>query len=202
MIARICGKVIEVSFTEVILDVNGVGYRVFIPMSTFDKVPHPGEDMTLLTHMHVREDAIHLYGFATEQEKKLFELLITVSGVGARIAVNILSCMPVSSFCSSVSNGDTKALAKINGIGKRSAERLVVELKDKVRTIAPETAFASTEIEDSTAVAAEEAILALEQLGFKREKIQKIIRKIISEIPEDECSSENLIRKALQSLNT
>ena len=115
MIAQLTGILTESSFTEAILDVNGVGYQVLIPMSTFDKLPRPDEkkSVTLLTWLQVREDALTLFGFATRQERDVFQLLITVNGIGAKTALNILSCMNVTSFCQAVASGDLKSLKKI-----------------------------------------------------------------------------------------
>jgi Holliday junction DNA helicase RuvA len=204
MIARITGELVEIGLTEIIVDVNGVGYQVFIPMSTYDKLPRAGEKTTLLIYTNVREDAIQLYGFATPEEKKLFELLITVNGIGARLALSILSSMPVNSFCASIIDRDIKAVKRINGVGAKTAERLIVELRDKVAKLFPESGL-GTEVPgmtDEKARAVEDTLLALEQLGFKSEHARKVIKKIIEDTPDGECSSENLIRKALQSLNS
>jgi len=202
MIARIKGTLLEAGLSEVVVDVNGIGYRAFIPMSTYDKIPTPGKEVELLTYMHVREDAISLYGFASKNEKDLFEQLITVSGIGSKLALSILSCMPVSSFCSAISNADLNLIKKINGVGKKTAERLVIELRDKVAKLSPETAFGPGKVRDKSAIAAEDAILALEQLGIKRDKAQKTVHELAITLPENECSSENLIRKALRAINS
>ncbi len=202
MIARIRGILIEASLTEALVDVGGVGYLVFIPVSTFDKLPKPGQETTLLTHMHVREDAMQLYGFATIQERTLFELLTSVNGIGVKTALNVLSCMPVSSFCTAVTNGDVKSIKKINGIGEKSAERIILELKDKIAKIFPETVYQTPQAAQSAKnPAVEDAVLALEQLGFKREKVLKIVLDIAAGLDKKECSTENLLRKSLQSLN-
>jgi Holliday junction DNA helicase RuvA len=200
MIARIRGKLLEIALTEAVVDVNGVGYRIFIPMSTYDKMPLPGKDVELLTHMYVREDAIYLYGFASKEEKELFELLMSVSGIGAKLALSILSCMPVSSFCSAVSSGDLNSIKKINGVGKKTAERMLVELRDKVAKLSPETVMGGKV--EAMPQEAEDAIMALEQLGVKRDKALKAVHKLLGDLPKEECSSENLIRKALQSINS
>lgn len=202
MIARLRGKLIEASLTAAIIDVNGVGYRVFIPLSTFDKLPRPGETVEILTYMNVREDAIQLYGFATAQEKDLFELLINVNGVGAKTAVNVLSGTPVSTFCAAIASADIKALSKINGIGKKTAERMIIELRDKVDKISPEAGFTSIKVSDDKKPAVEDALMALEQLGFKRDKSQKVIVDLLAKLDSKECSTENLVRKALQALNS
>ena len=141
MIAQLSGTIISANLTELVLDVNGVGYHMFIPMSTYDALPRAGERATLLTVMLVREDAITLYGFAKEQEKKIFELLITVNGIGAKTALNILSSMNIPAFCTALAQGDIKALKKINGVGPKSAERMIVELRDKIDKMMPEFSF-------------------------------------------------------------
>lgn len=199
MIAQLKGVLLESSFTEAVVDVGGVGYRVLIPISTFDKLPRVGEPVTLLTRMDVREDAILLFGFATRQERSMFELLITVNGIGAKTALNILSSMNIPSFCSAVASGDLKMLKKISGVGPKSAERILVELRDKVQNILPEVAFAGGSAPADKSV--EDAILALGQLGFQGPKFQKLISEVAQQIPEDQRSSENIIRKALQTLN-
>jgi len=199
MIAQLKGILLESSFTEAVVDVGGVGYRVLIPMSTFDKLPRIGEPVTLLTRMDVREDAILLFGFATRQERSMFELLITVNGIGAKTALNILSSMNIPSFCSAVASGDLKMLKKINGVGPKSAERIVVELRDKVQNIVPEVSFGGGAAPVDKSV--EDAVLALGQLGFQGPKFQKLIFEVSQQIPEAQRSSENIIRKALQTLN-
>ncbi|MBE6370728.1 MAG: Holliday junction branch migration protein RuvA [Lentisphaerae bacterium] len=203
MIAQLTGTLIDASFTEAIIDVNGVGYQVLIPMSTFDRLPRVDEkkSVTLLTWLQVREDALTLFGFATRQERDVFLLLITVNGIGAKTALNILSCMNVVSFCQAVASGDLKSLKKISGVGPKSAERILVELRDKIQKIAPETAFGGGAAPTKVDKAVEDAILALGQLGFQGPKFQKLVADVALEIPEDQRSTENIIRKALQALN-
>ena len=203
MIAQLTGILIDASFTEAIIDVNGVGYQVLIPMSTFDKLPRVDEkkSVTLLTWLQVREDALTLFGFATRQERDVFLLLITVNGIGAKTALNILSCMNVVSFCQAVASGDLKSLKKISGVGPKSAERILVELRDKIQKIAPETSFGGGAVPSKVDKAVEDAILALGQLGFQGPKFQKLVADVALEIPEDQRSTENIIRKALQALN-
>jgi len=203
MIAQLTGTLIESSFTEAILDVNGVGYQVLIPMSTFDKLPRPDEKktVTLLTWLQVREDALTLFGFATRQERDVFLLLITVNGIGAKTALNVLSCMTVSNFCQAIASSDLKSLKKISGVGPKSAERILIELRDKIGKIAPETAFSSGAAPSKADKAVEDAILALGALGFQGPKFQKLVADVALEIPEDQRSTENIIRKALNALN-
>jgi Holliday junction DNA helicase RuvA len=203
MIARLKGILQEINLTQVVVDVNGVGYLVFIPMSTYDRLPRAGAEIMLLTNTQVREDAISLYGFVTPEEKQLFEILLGATGVGPKLALSILSSLPVSSFCAAVANRDLNVIKRISGIGPKTAERLVIELRDKIGKLAPAISSAAGKtIPDAVSAAAEDALLALEQLGFKPEKIRKALHKIVEETPEKECSSENLIRKALQALNS
>ncbi len=203
MIARLTGKLIDINFTRCIVDVHGVGYQVFIPMSTFDKLPCEGEKTSLFICTQVREDAISLYGFATMPEKQLFEILIGTTGVGPKLALSILSSMPVESFSSAIINADLDVIKRISGIGKKTAERLIVELKDKLsKVMQPLTDNNSLAVSDEKLLAMEDAIAALEQLGFKRETVHKALEKIVNSIPGEEATSENFIRKALQALNS
>jgi Holliday junction DNA helicase RuvA len=133
MITFLHGKLLEALPTHVVIDVHGVGYEALIPLSSFDKLPQPGGDVKLLTQLIVREDAHVLYGFMSEAERELFRMLInSVSGIGPKTALNILSGMNPVAFRGAVSGGDVKALSQISGVGKKTAERIVVELKDKI----------------------------------------------------------------------
>src|SRR5882672_8636371 len=133
MITFLHGKLVEALPTQVIVSVNGIGYEVLIPLSSFDKLPQPGQEIRLLTHLAVREDAHTLYGFITAAERELFRLLInTVSGIGPKIALNILSGVNANAFRAAVTSGDVKSLSQISGVGKKTAERIVVELRDRI----------------------------------------------------------------------
>ena len=133
MITFLHGKLVEALPTQVVVDVNGVGYEALIPLSSFDKLPPPGGDVKLLTQLIVREDAHILYGFTTAAERDLFRLLINnVSGIGPKTALNILSGMNAMAFRGAVASGDVKSLSQISGVGKKTAERIVVELRDKI----------------------------------------------------------------------
>ncbi|HCE45068.1 MAG TPA: Holliday junction branch migration protein RuvA [Lentisphaeria bacterium] len=201
MIGSLTGILKESSFTEILIDVNGVGYLVFIPLCTFDKLPKVGEKASILVYTNVKEDDIQLYGFATAQEKQLFKLLMTVSGIGPKIALNVLSTMSVSSFCAAVANADLKAINGISGIGKKTAELLVLELKNKVKDISPESSFEKAKVPDALSKSMEDAVRALVQLGFKQENAMKAIHELAAGKDPKECSTENLIRLALRSLN-
>ena len=195
MIGSLNGIIDESSFSQCTIDVNGVGYDVEIPLSTFDKLPLPGNKAELLIHTQVREDAITLFGFATAEERELFRTLIGVSGIGGKLALNILGAMPVQNFCAAVSSGDVKALSLINGIGKRTAERIIVELKGKL----PECAR-SAAVSAMAGSSAKDAALALETLGFKRDAINKALGELVSELPAEEQTTENLTLQALAKL--
>lgn len=200
MIGRISGILLEATLTEIMVETGGIGYNIHIPMSTYDKLPRPGEKITLLTYMHVRENAIQLYGFATGEEKQLFELLISVSGIGVNLALNVLSSMAIPTFCSAVSSGDIKMISRIKGLGKKTAERTVLELKEKISSLASATAL-GVKVPDLAKKAAEEAVLALVQLGFKYEGAWKNVHELLKGLPPEESTSENLIRLALRSMN-
>lgn len=196
MIGRLSGILLERDFSGCLVDVNGVGYEVAIPLSTFDKLPLENGKVSLFIHTQVREDAITLFGFASNEERELFRKLIDVSGVGGKLALNVLSSMPVSTFCAAVDAGDVKALSRISGIGKRTAERLLVELKGRIGSgITPGTSAVN-------GGEAADACAALEQLGFKRDAVAKVINALVSELPDAECNAENLLRKALGRLNS
>lgn len=204
MIARLQGIVIESDYNNCIVDVNGVGYDVQIPISTFEKLPRPGGETVLWISTQVREDAITLFGFAEKDEKKLFENLLEVSGIGGKLALAILSGMPLGSLCNAIVNGDIKLLSKISGVGKRTAERLVVDLRDKLPKLglsfAPATNTTTTTKDDPRSGAIEDALMALAQLGFKNEQAREVVNNIAITLPPEECSSENLLRLAIQQL--
>ena len=201
MIAQLSGTLLESSFTSCVIDCGGVGYEVQIPVSTFDKLPHPGEKAVLKIHTAVREDAITLYGFATDEERKLFRLLIEVSGIGGKLALNVLSSTSIGAFCAAVGASDVKALSRINGIGKRTAERIVVELRDKLNSgLGGDMAIAAAVPEKASAL--NDVALALEQLGFKRDAIDKVLKSLAAELPEgEEIDGEKLLRSAIRKLS-
>ncbi|MBK9139168.1 MAG: Holliday junction branch migration protein RuvA [Verrucomicrobia bacterium] len=198
MIAFLRGKLVEALPTQVVVDVNGVGYEVLIPLSSFDKLPAPGGEVTLLTHLAVREDAHVLYGFVSTAERDLFRLLIqTVSGIGPKIALSILSGMNPTAFRGAVANGDVKALSRISGVGKKTAERIVVELKDKIGAAgAWEAASAGRSLspEDQRV---NDAVLALMALGFKQVEAHDTVRAAQT-VLGPQATVEELVRAALK----
>ena len=194
MIGSLVGLIKEKTPSSILLEVNGIGYEVNIPLSTSFQLPHVGESAYLLTHLVVREDQHTLYGFATEEERKLFRALIKISGVGAKLAITILSGTNVTGFIQSVVNEDVDALMHLPGIGKKTAERLVVEMKDKISDISDDQNHFDQPPKNS---AVSEAVNALVNLGYKNKDAKNILDKIDS----DNLSVEELIRKALKSLN-
>lgn len=197
MIARLRGEVVEAMLNRLVIDVSGVGYEALIPLTTFDHLnPKEGDVVTLLTYLHVREQALTLYGFAKDDERQLFRLLIDrVSGIGPTIAMAVLSGMSPSQFKTAVVNNDAAMLATIKGLGKKTAERIILELKDKVgvaETWSAEEAGAVTSV-------ASDAEMALIALGFKQVDARKTLRRVLDSQPE--ASAEELIREALRALN-
>jgi Holliday junction DNA helicase RuvA len=169
MITFLHGKLIDALPTQVTVDVNGVGYEALIPLSSFDKLPQPGQSIKLLTQLVIREDAHTLYGFMTSEERDLFRLLIhTVSGIGPKTALNVLSGISVTAFRGAVATGDLKSLSKISGVGKKTAERIVVELKDKIGMAGAWEAASAKHGLSSDEQRINDAVLALVALGFKQ----------------------------------
>ena len=201
MISRLRGILVDASYTEALVECAGVGYSVNIPLCTFEKLPLPGKEVILQTVLVVREDDMSLYGFATKPELQVFRLLTTVNGIGAKTALNILSSLNIPSFCQAILSGDIRSLKKINGVGPKSAERMVIELRDKIQEISPESKFGAAPAAVQSSREAEDAAMALEKLGFNRAKILDTVIKIAADLPEGERSVENIIRKSLQALN-
>lgn len=201
MITFLRGRLIEAAPTHAIVDVHGVGYEVLIPLSSFDKLPQPGTDLTLLTHLAVREDAHVLYGFATAAERDLFRLLIhTVSGIGPKIALSVLSGMTPVVFRGAVAGGDVKALSRINGVGKKTAERIVVELKDKIGAVGAWEASSAGRSLSPEDQRANDAVLALIALGFKPPEAHDSVRAAQA-VLGPAATVEAVVRAALKQRN-
>jgi Holliday junction DNA helicase RuvA len=198
MITFLHGKVVEALPTQVTLQVGGVGYEVLIPLSSFDKLPPPGQDVKLLTQLIIREDAHVLYGFATAAERDLFRLLInSVSGIGPKTALNILSGMNAVAFRGAVAGGDVKALSQISGVGKKTAERIVVELRDKIGAVgAWEAASAQREVSPADRKV-NDAALALMALGFKQVEAHEVVRQAQGALGP-QATIEELVRASLK----
>jgi len=198
MIGSLHGKLVEALPTQVTLDVNGVGYEVLIPLSSYDKLPSPGHEVKLLTHLAVREDAHVLYGFMTAVERELFRLLIkTVSGIGPKIALNILSGMNATAFRGAVANGDVKALSQISGVGKKTAERIVVELRDKIGAAGAWEAISAERALTPEEQKVNDAVLALIALEFKQMEAHDAVRAALKALGPN-ATVEDLVRASLK----
>ncbi|WP_085246568.1 Holliday junction branch migration protein RuvA [Gilliamella mensalis] len=200
MIGRLRGTIIEKQPPKVLIEVAGVGYDVFMPMTCFYELPENGQEVIVLTHFAVREDAQVLYGFNQEQERELFRELIKVNGVGPKLALAILSGMSASQFISAVEQSEIKTLVKLPGVGNKTAQRLIVEMKDRIKSFGEQSSSASSvvdtgSIQKSANQIESEAVSALVSLGYKPQEASRIINKVIK--PDMDC--EMLIREALKS---
>jgi Holliday junction DNA helicase RuvA len=195
MIGFLRGTIHEKQAPLVVVDVNGVGYDVETPMSSFFNLPATGELVTLRTHLVVREDAHILFGFITEQERALFRDLIKVNGVGPKVALGILSGVSVNDFCHWVGDNNVAALVKLPGIGKKTAERLIIDMRDRLPDLSNSTTLSTSGSLTKQASPIEEAISALIALGYKPQDAEKRVRAVANE----DANSEQIIRSALQS---
>lgn len=198
MITFLRGKLVEALPTQAVVDVNGVGYDVLIPLSSYDKLPPPGSDVRLLTELVVREDAHTLYGFMSAAERDLFRMLVnTVSGIGPKIALNILSGMNPVAFRGAVAKGDVKALSQISGVGKKTAERIVVELRDKIGAAGAWEASSEKHGLSPADQKVNDAVLALMALGTKPFEAHDAV-KAAAAVLGAEATVEDLVRAALK----
>jgi len=198
MINFLNGKLVEALPTQLTVDVHGVGYEILIPLSSFDKLPSVGQDIKILTHLAVREDAHVLYGFMTSQERDMFRLLVnTVSGIGPKIALNILSGMNVPALRGAVAQADIKSLSKISGVGRKTAERIVVELKDKVGPAGAWEAISAQRALSPEDQKVNDAVLALIALGFKQVEAHEAVRGALATLGE-KVTIEDLVRACLK----
>ena len=210
MIGFLRGNLVQKRPPQLIIEVQGIGYEVEAPMSTFYQLEQQQENVTILTHMHVREDAMLLFGFATESERVLFKTLIKVNGVGAKMALGILSAMSVNEFCSYVDAGDITALTRIPGVGKKTAERLQIEMRDRLKVVIESGLLsydASTVTIDSqgnlaaptpvfSTTAQQSACEALVSLGYKPAQAEKMVASVY----EENLTLEEIIKRALQGV--
>ncbi len=200
MITFLQGTLSESLPTQIVVDVGGVGYQVFIPLSSYDRLPQPGAPIKVLTHLQVREDAHTLYGFMTVPERDLFRLLVNnVSGIGPKLALAVLSGMSVTNFKNAVVTNDVASLSKISGVGKKTAERVALELRDKLGVAATWEAASSAHAPTPEETAVNDAVLALISLGYKQVDAHKAVRQTFKtggELPK----AEDLVRLALKIL--
>jgi Holliday junction DNA helicase RuvA len=198
MIAYLHGKLVDALPTQVTVEVQGIGYEVLIPLSSFDKLPKPGQELRLLTHLVVREDAHVLYGFMSAEERELFRLLIgTVSGIGPKIALNVLSGMNPTAFRGAVANADIRALSQISGVGKKTAERIVVELRDRFGAPGAWEASSAKHGLSPQDQKINDAVLALLALDYKQVEAHEIVRAAAAALGP-EATLEELVRVSLQ----
>ncbi|MEO6848787.1 MAG: Holliday junction branch migration protein RuvA [Chthoniobacterales bacterium] len=202
MIAFIEGTLIEALPTHVVVNVQGMGYQALIPLSSFDRLPACGSTVHLRTHLHVREDAMILYGFMSAPECDLFRLLLNhVTGVGPKLALAILSGMSVENFKSAVVASDAVAISRISGVGKKTAERVILELKDRVGVAAAWETASMANAPSVTDTHINDAVLALISLGYKQAEAHKAIKIAMGNFKKpDEAKPEDMIREALRSL--
>lgn len=201
MIARIKGTLVRKSIGHVIVDAHGIGYRVFIPLTTFYELPDTGQTVTLNIHTHVKEDAIHLYGFYQPEDQDVFQMLISVSGIGPRLALNILSGIPAAEFIGAVTRGNLNRLVAIPGVGRKTAERMIVELKDRILKVELKGAGADRETETAEDEAMkEDALSALVNLGYKSGAANHVIDRILA-ASSPKLSLDVLLKESLKALS-
>ena len=193
MIAHVRGHLIVKTPQYAVIDVNGVGYKVFIPLSTFTKLPHEKDEIMLHTYTHVREDAMLLYGFLSAEERDFFTTLLTISGVGPKMGLNLLSGSALSDLMKIVESEDAKRLSMIPGVGKKTAARIILELKEKIPTMS--TAEGEIHVDHSIAA---DALSALVNLGYPRAQAYEVVRKVRDS--NREMPIELLIKESLKTL--
>ncbi len=196
MIAYLNGILAVKEIAKTVVECGGVGYEAAIPLSTFDRLPAVGERVKLYTHHEVREDAQLLFGFATERERDIFELIITVSGVGPKIALGILSGLTVADLQMAISSGDAKRLSAVKGVGKKTAERLVVELRDRINPIEAMAAAGAAAAGDERGNILKDAMMALGALGYGEDEARRRVQQALEKDPTV-GDTQTLVRRAL-----
>jgi Holliday junction DNA helicase RuvA len=195
VIARLSGTVLDLRTDRLVLDVGGVGYDLAIPLGTFSALPPAGEKATVHVHTHVREDALQLFGFSTPQEKYVFERLISVSGIGPKVALTVLSGLPLPELIGAIVTQNARVLATIPGVGKKLAERLGLELKEKLSGVGSGAGAAASGGKTS---AVEDAIGALENLGYKLVQAEHAVEKAVRDVGTEDLNK--ILQAALKSL--
>ncbi|HUK57214.1 MAG TPA: Holliday junction branch migration protein RuvA [Nitrospiria bacterium] len=204
MIASLSGILKRKTPQSVVVDVHGVGYEVMMPLTTFYRLPSEHESVHLWTYTHVREDALQLYGFSSGEEKNVFLLLLGVSGIGPKLAINILSGLPLSELVAAVNQGDVAKLSSIPGIGQKTAARLVLELKEKIRAVAVSDSTAVGPAEEKELQGMEDAVSALVNLGYKSPLAKDAVKKVLRSGnggPARPVGIEELIKESLKVLS-
>jgi holliday junction DNA helicase RuvA len=201
MIALISGRIVYKGISHVVIDAHGVGYRIFIPLTTFYELPEAGQIITLHVHTHVKQDAINLFGFYTVQERDLFQLMLSVSGIGPKMSMNILSGISVQEMLRAISGGDVRKLISIPGLGKKLAERLILELKEKVvkKMMAEEVPTIDNQ-QKINEIIREDVLSALINLGYKTNIAQDALDKVLYTSAK-ELVMDQLLKKTLKILS-
>lgn len=200
MIARISGTLIFKTADHVIVDANGIGYRIFVPLTTFYELPEVSQSVTLYIHTHVKQDAISLFGFYSNEEKDIFQLMISVTGIGPRLAINILSGISAEALVKAVSQGNLSRIVGVPGVGRKTAERMILELKDKVTKLSSEEMAlgAGDGLKENEQVK-EDALSALINLGYKSNAARGVLDKVINEF-SDPVTLDALLKESLKIL--
>jgi holliday junction DNA helicase RuvA len=196
VIAQISGTLAQKIPGEIIIDVGGVGYQILIPLSVFYQLPDIGASVSMQIHTHVREDALQLFGFNDLAEKQVFLMLISVSGIGPKLAVNILSGIPAEELARALKEGDQVRLLAIPGVGRKLAERMIVELRDKFAALSPAGAETAKPVIGSQVM--QDAVSALVNLGYKRPEAEKTVREVLK---NGDRSLENVLKDTLRRLS-
>ena len=201
MIGRIKGTLIQKDPPMMLVDVNGVGYEIEAPVRVFFELPHDGEEVTIITHMLVREDAQILYGFNNNGQRELFRKLLKVNGIGAKSALAVLSTMSTDEFVAMIQSQDVAAIVKIPGVGKKTAQRLIIEMRDKLGDVASDDislpgsgGAQAANLGNMPATAQSEALIALQSLGFRPQEVNMLIKQVA----KDGMTAEEIIRLCLQ----
>ena len=200
MIALLSGRIAHKGISHIVVDTQGVGYRVFIPVTTFYALPEEGQAVTLHIHTHVKQDAIHLFGFYTQEERDLFQMMISVSGIGPKIALSILSGIAVNDLLRAISGGDAAKLVCIPGVGRKMADRLILELREKVlKKMAQHQVSAVDPGRNLREMVLEDVLSALVNLGYKPNTARSAIDKVAGQC-DGEPAMDDLLKKSLRIL--
>lgn len=198
MIAYIQGMVAEKNPTRVVIDVNGIGYEILVPISSYERIGAVGETTKLLTYQHVREDILQLFGFSTQDEREMFLLLISISGIGPKSALGIISSIATKDLKHAIALEDLNLLTAVPGIGKKTAQRIVVELKDKVTKLGVISDAGTKMMPSGTSAIADEAMMALISLGYHKSIAEKAIVKALQDNKDKTLTLQDLIKTALR----
>ncbi|MDR2861808.1 MAG: Holliday junction branch migration protein RuvA [Syntrophobacterales bacterium] len=201
MIARIDGLLIEKTPACIIVEAMGIGYEIIVPLTTFYELPEINQKVVLKIHTHIREDAMTLFGFLTQKEKDVFQLLITVTGIGPKLAINIISGTDFSDLVSSIAHGDLDRLVRIPGVGRKTAERIIFDLRDKkIIGLSTEWGEEASGVSEDTRLIKEDALSALVNLGYKQQRISDVLDQVLRDTEAENASLDIILKKSLKIL--